>query len=72
MAILGRSETFVDSLKGRRAKLEVGLKVNGVDMINIKKVIVDFNREWIEENLMPLVEEVVNLNDVSSSVEVQI
>lgn len=72
---LEEAKFFVDALKGRRAKVEAGLKVNGVDLINIKKVVVDFDglsSEWIEENLIPLVEEVVNINDVSSAVEVEI
>lgn len=62
-----------DFLIQRKKNVEV--EVNGGKMVGLKTLIIDFekyDKSWIEEVLMPLVEEVVDVKEVSDVVEVEI
>lgn len=55
--------------------MEAGLEVEGVKMINLKTVIINFGdypNTWISEVLLPLVEEVIELNEPPFTAEVEI
>jgi len=69
------NDSLIYLLRERRKSVEAGLEVEGVKMINLKTVIINFGdypNTWISEVLLPLVEEVIELNEPPFTAEVEI